>query len=140
MSEQIDTDKVLKFLHAADTDDISMVQKLLNEGIDPNAMIDDEVVNMAAIHFAAGRGNYEIVQLLLICGANPNMPTVGPRGGVLPLHFAVRAKCIQSIRLIMQYGGKDSLYAKAPNGMTAISMSKSNDCHKVLNELKRYMK
>ena len=65
----------------------SIVEKLLKEGVDPDAAttVHDDTGNETSLHIAAYLGHVDIVSLLLVAGANPNIQM---RNGRTPLLLA----------------------------------------------------
>merc|ERR1719238_2472146 len=69
---------------------MAMVQMLVDFGADVNARDKEDVGGYAPLHYAVQMNNYEVVELLLVNGANPNLADV--KHGWACLHCAVRLK------------------------------------------------
>lgn len=130
-------DKVLQFLHAADTGCLSVLQELLNDGVDPNATLKNEGVGLAALHYAAGRGHHEIVALLLSCGAYADLVSMEPQGGLIALHLAVRARCLQSVRHLVYYGDRADVHFEDSNGVSPLMLAKKLRCYDIVDFLEQ---
>ena len=91
-----------RFIQAASEGDVEEVKALLEFGtID---LDHGDYDHRTALHLAAGEGQYEIVELLCMAGANPN---VEDRWGNHPIDDAVNAKknSIRIMKLLLEYGG-----------------------------------
>lgn len=71
------------FISACRKNKITKVKKMLDDGIDPN-YLDDE--NWTALYFGSFHRHYDIVKILLEYGADPNIQN---EVGRAPLHVAV---------------------------------------------------
>lgn len=88
---------------------------LLSRQIDLN-YVDNS--NCTALTYAARRGDYDAVKLLLIAGANPN---AAPSNYRPPLFSAVSAPSIACVKLLLRAGA--NIYALDQNGYQAVHIA-----------------
>merc|ERR1719238_1222803 len=81
---------------------MAMVQMLVDFGADVNARDKEDVGGYAPLHYAVQMNNYEVVELLLVNGANPNLADV--KHGWACLHCAVRLKNNAIAKLLIAKG------------------------------------
>jgi len=108
---------------------VSIVQKLLDEGVDPDAAttVHDDTGNETSLHIAAYLGHVDILSILLSAGANPN---VQMRNGRTPLLLACEVgwKDIAMLLLTRSFlfpidlslttdSGKSALYCAIESGI-----------------------
>ena len=72
--------------HRILSNDIELVAALISSGADPNAPVGGDVEDVRPLAVHAFSGHYEIVQLLLANGADPDLGRVAT--GETPLHHA----------------------------------------------------
>ena len=119
-------------LHSAVcSEDLEMVQVLLNYGTDINAQngADCTPLNFALGHFDDPR----IVQLLLDHGADPNIPMAG---GKTPLHFESNRGTIEVARLLVEHGA--SVEAKDGEGKTPLDYASDAERDEMVELLSKY--
>ncbi|ABC77043.1 ankyrin repeat domain-containing protein [Syntrophus aciditrophicus] len=85
-------------MKAVKSQNLSKIEKLLEEGADANAGRD-----LKPLHYAAEHGPTEIVILLLTHGANPNSRT---KYKVTPLHYAAQGGNIVIAKLLIKFGAR----------------------------------
>lgn len=85
-------------LEATGRNDIAEVERLLNEGVDPNVHNED---GLTALHQCAIDDNQEIMRLLLNHGANVNAEDTEQW---TPLHAAACCAHLNVVRILIQHG------------------------------------
>lgn len=101
-------------------DDVHQVRALIANGIDVNEV--SELTGTRPLHYAAYRGNFEIVVELLNAGASPNARSVSSktirRDGGAPLHLAADGGNIKIVAALLKAGADPS--AKDKSGWTPL--------------------
>jgi len=82
---------------AITNNNIAMVKKLLNGGVDPNAQPHKK--DFTLLHLASSLNRYACVKALLKAGANVHC--VENSSGHTPLHMATTKKCKKSLKKAM---------------------------------------
>lgn len=85
-----------KFIEACYLPDVEVIEKMLDEGIDPSTA---DVNGRTALHFCAGNGLPTICTKLLDSGADINKQDVT---GLTPLHMATGYKKPETVRLLLE--------------------------------------
>lgn len=102
---------------AAMRGDVEGVRTLLKQGVDVNAARPD---GMSALHWAAERGNAEMVEILLYAGANP--AGVTRIGHYTPLHVSSRVGHAEVVKKLLEAGA--DVNAKTTNsGATPLHLA-----------------
>ena len=102
---------------AAKRGDLAAVKQLLKDGEDVNAPLGD---GMTAIHWAAERGDPEMVDVLIYAGAN--LSAVTRIGQYTPLHIAARTAHPRVVKSLIN--AKADVNAKTvPSGATALHLA-----------------
>ena len=84
---------------AVENGDIALTKQLLKEGAEVNEAQGD---GMTALHWAAEKGNSELVDILIYAGANP---MAGTRiGQYKPLHLAAKKGNANIIKILLNTG------------------------------------
>lgn len=101
-------------------DDVHQVRALIANGIDVNEV--SGLTGTRPLHYAAYRGNFEIVIELLSAGANPNARSESSknirRDGGAPLHLAADGGSIEVVAALLRAGADPS--AKDKSGWTPL--------------------
>ena len=114
---------------AAMRGDATAVKKLLKDGVDVGAAQGD---GMTALHWAAERGDVELVELLVYAGAN--VQAVTRIGLYTPLHLAAKKGNSGVVGVLIKGGA--GVNAKAnPSGATAIHLAALSGSADVINQL-----
>ncbi|KAL7860418.1 hypothetical protein AOLI_G00167670 [Acnodon oligacanthus] len=108
---------VKRLREAANGNDIDIVRRLLQDGIDPCAA-DDK--GRTALHFSSCNGNESIVQLLLSYGADPNQRD---SLGNTPLHLAACTNHVPVITTLLRGGARVDALDRA--GRTPLHLARS---------------
>ncbi|XP_046988448.1 ankyrin repeat domain-containing protein 54 [Schistocerca americana] len=87
-----------KLRHACSTNNLDLVQALLDMGVNPNCYDDQR---RSPLHLAACRGYADVVKLLLDKGANPNQRD---SLGNTPLHLAACTNNLSVVTLLLKAG------------------------------------
>ncbi|MGB3694161.1 MAG: ankyrin repeat domain-containing protein [Spirulinaceae cyanobacterium] len=85
------------FIDAAEAGKIETVSEYLKKGGNPNERIN----SITALHYAAVKGNYEIVALLIENGADVNARS---NESSTPLHWAMQSRNPETITLLIEKG------------------------------------
>jgi len=117
---------------AAGTGKITEVRKLLNQGVNPNAAVDNSGVT--ALMQAAMTGDTGIVKLLLNKGANVNAKA--GQMGMTPLMNAAAFGDVEMVRLLIEKGA--DIHTKDTEGRTALSQAKVSKKEDIINLLKSH--
>ena len=102
---------------AAREGDIETVRRLLREGADVNAAQGD---GMSALHWAAERGDTEMIGVLLYAGAQVGATT--RIGEYTPLHVAARNGHLEATQALLR-GGADVGAVTDPSGSTPLHLA-----------------
>ncbi len=102
---------------AARSGDIEQVRTLLRQGEDVNAPQGD---GMSALHWAAERGDAEMVEVLVFAGAE--LQSVTRIGEYTPLHLAARNGHLEATRALLA-GGADISAVTDPSGSTPLHLA-----------------
>ena len=124
---------LISTLHSAVcSEDLEMVQVLLDYGLDVNAQND---VGCTPLNFGFnGRFNDpNVVQLLLDHDADPNVPM---NGGMTPLHHASRHGTIEVARMLAEHGA--SVEVKDEEGKTPWDYASGERCEEMIKLLSEY--
>ena len=120
-------------LHSAVcSEDLEMVQVLLDYGLDVNAQND---VGCTPLNFGFNGcfNDPNVVQLLLDHDADPNVPM---NGGMTPLHHASRHGTTEVARLLAEHGA--SIEAKDEEGKTPLDYASEERCEEMIKLLSEY--
>ncbi len=90
-----------KFIAAVLDDNLELVKKYLDDGIDPNISDDPDYVIRSGLHWAASGGKIEMIRLLLKYGADINRPDIY---NVKPIHLAVSAGHSKAVEFLLDAG------------------------------------
>ena len=96
---------------------IDQVRALLRDGEDVNAAQGD---GMSALHWAAERGDAEMVEVLVVAGAE--VEAITRIGGYTPLHIASRGARALAVQALIEQGA-DVNARTAPSGSTPIHLA-----------------
>jgi excisionase family DNA binding protein len=99
---------------------LEATRRLINQGANPNADEDGDSPLILAIH----EDYPEIVELLLECGADPNIQGPFGRGGGAPLHAAVRRDSARYVKMLLARGADPDL--EDTHGSTPIHLAETN--------------
>jgi ankyrin repeat protein len=102
---------------AAREGDIESVRRLLREGADVNAAQGD---GMSALHWAAERGDTDMIAVLLYAGAQAESTT--RIGEYTPLHIAARNGHLEAAQALLR-GGADVHAVTDPSGSTPLHLA-----------------
>jgi len=94
-----------------------LVQILLKQGVDPNALPNTQKLRFPALWYAIENNELPIARLLLEYGANPNI--THPIMGASLLYTVIRNRQIESMKLLLEYGANPNLQDHL--GYTALS-------------------
>ena len=115
---------------AAMRGDTATVRELLMEGADVNAAQGD---GMTALHWAARRGDEEMVTMVLYAGANVS---AGTRiGDYTPLHFASQSGKVSILRKVARRWSADVSVVTTTGGATAMHLAAANGAAEALTLL-----
>ncbi|MCB1179123.1 MAG: ankyrin repeat domain-containing protein, partial [Leptospiraceae bacterium] len=89
-----------KLITAVDKGNLTLVKSILETGITPNFQFPDVA---SPINYAAARHSYEILELLIRHGANPNFTTSGP---VTTLGQACQTGYLNMVQLLLDWGAR----------------------------------
>jgi hypothetical protein len=113
-------------------DDVSWMQRLLAEGVDPNWPVSEnsmphnisgfyEAVQASCLHIAVSEQNSEAVRLLLNWGADVNATD---KTGQTPLHYACKADAPREADMLMAAGAQENVLDM--DGKTPVQLSQSH--------------
>lgn len=105
------------FIMAVNTNNIELIQKLLNQGLDPN-FVDNQ--KRTPLHLAVSKGYTDVVQLLLQNGAKQNRKDIL---GNTPLHLATCTTNVKIIKMLLEAGANITM--KDLNHRTPLNLAKS---------------
>ncbi len=88
-----------RLLQAVENDDLSNVENLLQQGVDLNTR---DASGLTPLMVASGRGNAELVKILLDAGAD--LFAVDTRAGASALHKACQGGNVEVVRLLVEAG------------------------------------
>ncbi|XP_073230065.1 serine/threonine-protein phosphatase 6 regulatory ankyrin repeat subunit C-like [Porites lutea] len=117
---------------AAEKGNQQTVKWLIEKGAD---ITKADSVDNTAIHVAADKGHYGVLQLLLLSEAfakNPGIIGKQNKDKNTPLHLAVARECQNSVALLLCYGAVSSLELENRHNKTPKQLAKGN---KVIMEL-----
>jgi uncharacterized protein len=101
---------------AAENDDVSELEQIIEHcGGD---IVDDFSVDCSEtlLISAARNGASRVVELLIRNGANPNLSTTGWRRGLTPLMVAAEQGHVETVKLLLDAGGKPGGRERWPDG------------------------
>ncbi|XP_033229226.1 ankyrin-3-like [Belonocnema kinseyi] len=116
---RINTDPLVVYC-AVDTNNASIVKKILVKGGNPNSPVPE--TGALALHLAVDKGSHEIVDLLLQYKANPN--AVVEVTGMTALIMAAEQDHIEIFQLLLRYGAQPD--AKDKQNRTALHWATNN--------------
>jgi ankyrin repeat protein len=116
-----------KLLEAVAVGDKEKVLEALQNHADINTT---DLEGVTALHYAAGRNDEVLVNLLLGRGASIEATTIY---GATPLHIAANAGREAAVRLLLEKGA--DIEATSINGTTPLHMAAANGHHTVVNLL-----
>lgn len=102
---------------AAQRGDLDAVRQLLQSGADVNEAHAD---GMSALHWAAERGDHQMIEVLLTAGAESQAAT--RIGEYTPLHIASRNGHLDAVRTLVT-GGADVMARTDPSGSTPLHLA-----------------
>ncbi len=102
---------------AAMSGDVTLVRELLRDGADVNAAQGD---GMSALHWAADRGDVELLDVLLVAGAEIQSAT--RIGEYTPLHIAARNAHLGAVQTLLE-AGADVHAVTDPSGSTPLHLA-----------------
>ncbi|KFX92771.1 hypothetical protein O988_07132 [Pseudogymnoascus sp. VKM F-3808] len=108
------------------TDNIDIVQLLLNAGADANAPAPRQMYGKTALQAAASRGKVPIVGLLLRHGADPNAPAYESHG-VTALQAAAMDGHLPVVLMLLRAGADVNAPAAKIGGRTALEAAAEHD-------------
>ncbi|XP_053406870.1 putative ankyrin repeat protein RBE_0489 isoform X3 [Mercenaria mercenaria] len=88
-----------KLIDAVSSNNIEQLQKLLEEGVDPNKKL-HKFGGDRAIHIAATKGNTSAIEHLINAGADYELPN---DLGITPLYNAVRANHPLAVKELLKH-------------------------------------
>ena len=122
VSQADDAGKPPLFYCIIDNEDIDGALFLLENGADPNAVVNGTYL----IHYAViTPGKVDILRQLLKKGVEvdqPNAANVDQNYGYTALHFAARQGDPEKVRILL-LEGRANLFLKTPNGLTALQLA-----------------
>jgi ankyrin repeat protein len=96
--------------------DISLIEMLLKAGSDVNSVFSGE----SYLQMAAGRGRFDLVQMLLLAGAKVDLHwRKTTAGAITALQAAVATKNIDIVQMLLDYGADVNVPANEAGGKTA---------------------
>ena len=95
--EQLEDD----LCHAAEADDVKMVERILSRGIAPNYSC--RIFSKTPLHFAAFKNSTETAQLLLERGAEIEARDIH---NITPLHDAALNNSRETVQLLLEHGAE----------------------------------
>ena len=113
--------KIHSIHYAALQGDLPVVKKYLDRGKKPDLRISkgDEFRGYSLLHLAVRNGHEDIVKLLLVHGANVNLPN--HLNGMTPLHTAAESGLINITKLLIKHGA--AVNAKTRLGVTPLHLA-----------------
>ena len=105
---------------------IEIVKSLIDYGADINACSNqpEKISHLYPIHCAVFNDNYEVLKLLLIRGADPNVKT---DDGEMPLNWAVENQKYDMAELLLKYGADKQInFFGGHGGMSALDHAVQN--------------
>ena len=117
----------LEMISSARYDNTVRVIEILDMGANPNYV---KEAGWSALHFAAMRGNVELVHILLDAGANINVQN---DEGYTPLMAAAQNGETETVRVLLDAGADPSL--GDISGITALDFAERDDYTEIINLL-----
>ncbi|GLH03330.1 Ankyrin repeat domain-containing protein 39 [Gryllus bimaculatus] len=128
--------------YAAQHNDITRIEKLLRQGVSPNA---EDAAGYTALHYASRAGHLELCRILLSAGAEPNSLTRAGRAS--SLHRAASRGLVDIVKLLLKSGalpdlqdsdGKTALHRAVEGGhyLVAQALLDVSDVSKKIPDLK----
>ncbi len=120
-----------RFLEAAATGEVALVDKLLNDGADIEAR--DGESRGTALIWAAFHGHREVVKLLIKRGADVNAASAG---GLTPLLLACVQGHISAVKLLLEGGA--NLDVKSADGLSPLEVALKKQNRELVDTLVGY--
>lgn len=119
--------KGVELIKACQNNDLNAVQKLLDQGTDPN--VQDEQ-KRTPLHYAAEHGNSEIIELLFSKDAEPDVYNID---GNAPLHLAVLNDRLDAVKELLENGADPDVQNE--DGNTPLHLAASIGNLEIIKEL-----
>ncbi|KAJ5557218.1 hypothetical protein N7494_001133 [Penicillium frequentans] len=114
---------------------VSLLELLIRGGADVGKAPNLE--SRSYLHIAAAKGNFEMVQCLILAGTNINHRWKKISGGeVTALQSAVASRNIDIVKLLLERGADVNAPADEHGGQTALQIAASQDYHSMVKLLK----
>lgn len=117
-----------KFFSAVNKGDVETVNKLMDR--DPTLALKPDRNNMRPLHYAAKKGNVEMVRTLVRKGANVNDKD---KKGYTPLHYACTKGNPETVKILLEFGA--DVNAKTNNNKTPLTFARSNGNREIIQML-----
>ena len=117
-----------KIFSAVNKGDIETVNKLLDR--DPTLALKPDRSDRKPLHYAAKKGNAEMVKTLVRKGANVNDKD---NKGYTPLHFACAKGNPETVKILLEFGGDVNAITK--NKKTPLTLARSNGNREIIQML-----
>lgn len=103
---QEDEEFIGAFIEAIIYDDLDTIEKMLQNGFDPNINMEDETPLLISIIESSYDKKYEIIEILIKYGANVNVCDYFDNSPFKPLNVAKQNGCERIIKLLKSKGAK----------------------------------
>lgn len=117
-----------KIFSAVNKGDIETVNRILDR--DPTLALKPDRSNRRPLHYAAKKGNAEMVKTLVRKGANVNDKD---NKGYTPLHYACSNGNPESVKILLEFGG--DVNAKTNNNKTPLSLARNSGSREIIQML-----
>ena len=117
-------------LRAIDQNDVEMVERALNAGLNPNKR---DGLQKLALPIAVDNNNAQIVALLLKAGADPNL---AGRDGQTPLYKAVSWESQTIVKMLLKAGA--DIHSKIKSGMSPLELAQKQGLTNMIELLTNY--
>ncbi|MBP0027709.1 ankyrin repeat domain-containing protein [Roseofilum sp. Guam] len=106
-------DNMSPLFKSIEVGDISLLKQIIESGDDIDEMDDENYPGYTALDLAAEKGNTEAIVILIQAGMH-----VDYSGESSPLHFAIRGKSIDAVRVLISHGA--DLEIEEDDGVTPL--------------------
>ncbi|KAJ6003166.1 hypothetical protein N7451_005713 [Penicillium sp. IBT 35674x] len=114
---------------------VSLLELLIRGGADVGKA--PHSYSRSYLHTAAAKGNFQMVQCLIMAGTNINHRCIITSGGeVTALQSAVASRNIDIVELLLQRGAEVNAPANEHGGRTALQIAASQDYHSMVKLLR----